>query len=187
MDEVNLPTKLKKNLLELYADGTCNVTFGICYLATFWLKRKTEYAKSKTDTWLRSMPQIKNFPIWLTDTRNYVGWEALQFALLISHTLEIMTSLRDGVVFYIRNSFVSRYRCIPFEYTSRCGMASGAQPGSLVPPRTNGTMFPIPGPPHDDPKVELCAHVDTHYDLTTATICCGYIMFGILYTFVALA
>ncbi|XP_045469851.1 transmembrane protein 198 isoform X1 [Harmonia axyridis] len=63
-------------------------------------------------------------------------------------------------------------------------MESAAQPGLLVPPRPNGTLFPIPGLPRDEPKVELCARVDTHYDLTTAAICCGYIMFGILYTFV---
>ncbi|GJQ70598.1 hypothetical protein Trydic_g22992 [Trypoxylus dichotomus] len=63
-------------------------------------------------------------------------------------------------------------------------MASGAQPGSLVPPRTNSTLGVIPGlriP--DDPKVERCTHVDTHYNLTVAGVWSVYIIFGLLYTF----
>ncbi|XP_025832768.1 transmembrane protein 198 isoform X2 [Agrilus planipennis] len=63
-------------------------------------------------------------------------------------------------------------------------MTSGAQPGSLVPPRTNSTLgfHPGLGIP-DGPKIETCARVDTHYDLTTAAVCSVYIAFGILYTF----
>ncbi|KAF2902572.1 hypothetical protein ILUMI_03620 [Ignelater luminosus] len=63
-------------------------------------------------------------------------------------------------------------------------MASGAQPGSLVPPKNNSTFGVLPGlriP--DGPKVEHCAHVDTHYDLTAAAVCSVYIVFGVLYTF----
>lgn len=62
-------------------------------------------------------------------------------------------------------------------------MASGAQPGSLVPPRSNTTFGVIPGlRAPDGPKVEQC-HVDTHYDAITAAVCSIYIVFGILYTF----
>lgn len=63
-------------------------------------------------------------------------------------------------------------------------MASGAQPGSLVPPRSNSTRGVLPGlhiP--DNPKVDSCAHVDTYYDLTAAAVGSVYITFGILYTF----
>ena len=61
-------------------------------------------------------------------------------------------------------------------------MASGAQPGSLVPPRTNSTL--VPGIKiSDDPKVERCTYVDTHYDLTATAVWTVYIAFGLLYTF----
>ncbi|XP_018569277.1 transmembrane protein 198-like [Anoplophora glabripennis] len=61
-------------------------------------------------------------------------------------------------------------------------MASGARPGSLVPPRANGTAYPGQASP-DGPRVESCARVDTHYDLTVAAVVSVYIIFGILYTF----
>lgn len=61
-------------------------------------------------------------------------------------------------------------------------MASGARPGSLVPPRANGTAFPGLVSP-DGPQIESCARVDTHYDLITATVFSIYIIFGVLYTF----
>ncbi|KAK4879274.1 hypothetical protein RN001_007420 [Aquatica leii] len=63
-------------------------------------------------------------------------------------------------------------------------MESGARPGSLVPPRNNSTLGVLPGlriP--DGPKVEQCNHIDTDYNLTTATVCSVYIIFGVLYTF----
>ncbi|XP_056632423.1 transmembrane protein 198 [Diorhabda carinulata] len=65
-------------------------------------------------------------------------------------------------------------------------MASGARPGSLVPPRVNGTAFPgLVLPPADDgPRVESCTHVDTHYDIKVAIVFSLYIIFGIVYTFV---
>lgn len=64
-------------------------------------------------------------------------------------------------------------------------MASGAQPGSLVPPRTNTTSRGVlPGLHNpDDPKVDICTYVDTYYDLTPAALGSIYITFGILYTF----
>lgn len=63
-------------------------------------------------------------------------------------------------------------------------MASRAQPGPLVPPKSNTTFGGLPGLSiPDDPKVEHCNHVDTRYDLTVAVICSVYIVFGILYTF----
>ncbi|KAG5896725.1 hypothetical protein JTB14_014601 [Gonioctena quinquepunctata] len=61
-------------------------------------------------------------------------------------------------------------------------MASGARPGSLVPPRANGTSFPGIAPP-DGPYVETCTRVDTRYDLKVAAVFSVYIIFGILYTF----
>jgi hypothetical protein len=61
-------------------------------------------------------------------------------------------------------------------------MTSKVQPGSLVPPKPNGTRFPSLMYP-TDPKVELCARVDTYYDLTTAAVFLVYIVFGVLYTF----
>lgn len=63
-------------------------------------------------------------------------------------------------------------------------MASGAQPGSLVPPRTNTSRGSLPGfhiP--DNPKVDVCTYVDTYYDFTAAALGSVYITFGILYTF----
>ncbi|KAJ8951875.1 hypothetical protein NQ318_019851, partial [Aromia moschata] len=70
----------------------------------------------------------------------------------------------------------------------RCAqrMASGARPGSLVPPRVNGTAFPGPVTP-DGPRVESCVRVDTHYDLTVAAVCSIGILFGILYTFLGVS
>lgn len=63
-------------------------------------------------------------------------------------------------------------------------MASGARPGSLVPPRVNGTAFPGLGPSTPDgPYVESCTHLDTHYDIKVAVVFAVYIIFGILYTF----
>ncbi|XP_044266783.1 transmembrane protein 198 [Tribolium madens] len=56
------------------------------------------------------------------------------------------------------------------------------EPGPLVPPKPNGTRFPSLMYP-TDPKVELCARIDTYYDLTTAAVFLVYIVFGILYTF----
>ncbi|KAJ8982510.1 hypothetical protein NQ317_018551 [Molorchus minor] len=61
-------------------------------------------------------------------------------------------------------------------------MASGARPGSLVPPRVNGTVFPGLVPP-DGPKVESCTRLDTHYDIIIAAVVTVSIAFGILYTF----
>lgn len=67
--------------------------------------------------------------------------------------------------------------------------ASGAQPGSLVPPRSNSTYGVgggfAPGVPGSDggPHVNKCAYVDTNYDLIIAIICSLYIAFGILYSF----
>ncbi|XP_068905961.1 transmembrane protein 198-B isoform X3 [Tenebrio molitor] len=65
-------------------------------------------------------------------------------------------------------------------------MTSKVQPGSLVPPKPNGTRFPSLMYP-TDPKVELCARVDTYYDLTTAAVFLVYIVFGVLYTFLGVA
>lgn len=91
----------------------------------------------------------------------------------------------------IQNRFFFSILCVtksgnlkPISFRFRLTMASGAQPGSLVPPRTNSTLGVIPGlriP--DDPKVERCAHVDTHYNLTVAGVWSVYIIFGLLYTF----
>lgn len=43
INEANLATKLKENLLELSADGMLQLEFKSENLDTFWLKRKTEY------------------------------------------------------------------------------------------------------------------------------------------------
>lgn len=43
INEANLATKLKENLLELSADGMLHLEFKSENLDTFWLKRKTEY------------------------------------------------------------------------------------------------------------------------------------------------
>ncbi|CAH1175946.1 unnamed protein product [Phaedon cochleariae] len=63
-------------------------------------------------------------------------------------------------------------------------MASGARPGSLVPPRANGSA-PLPVPPHepDAPRVESCARIDTRYDVQLAALFAVYVCFGVLYTF----
>ncbi|CAH1109770.1 unnamed protein product [Psylliodes chrysocephalus] len=47
INEVNLPTKLKENLLELSADGMLH--FKSVNLDTFWLRRKTEYPELTTE------------------------------------------------------------------------------------------------------------------------------------------
>lgn len=63
-------------------------------------------------------------------------------------------------------------------------MASGARPGSLVPPRSNSTSGIFPGQrTPDDPQVETCMHIDTHYDLIIASLCSVFIVCGILYTY----
>lgn len=64
-------------------------------------------------------------------------------------------------------------------------MDSGARPGSLVPPRSNSStsgIFPGPRTP-DDPQVEICTHIDTHYDLVIASLCSVFVVCGILYTY----
>lgn len=61
-------------------------------------------------------------------------------------------------------------------------MTSRVESGHLVPPKPNGTRFPTLMYP-TDPKVELCARIDTSYDLTTAAIFVVYIVLGVLYTF----
>lgn len=63
-------------------------------------------------------------------------------------------------------------------------MASGAELGSLVPPKPNATQFTPIETHQDNPRVELCAHVDTHYDPTAIALCSAFIMCGILFTFV---
>ncbi|XP_063913355.1 transmembrane protein 198 isoform X2 [Zophobas morio] len=61
-------------------------------------------------------------------------------------------------------------------------MTSRVEPGPLVPPKPNGTRFPSLMYP-TDPKVELCARVDTYYDLTAAAVFLVCIVVGVLYTF----
>lgn len=63
-------------------------------------------------------------------------------------------------------------------------MSSGARPGSLVPPRTNSSPGIFPGiRTPDDPQVEICTHIDTHYDVIIASLCSVFIVCGILYTY----
>lgn len=63
-------------------------------------------------------------------------------------------------------------------------MASGARPGSLVPPKSNSSSGIFPGlRTPDDPQVETCTHIDTHYDLIIASLCSVFIVCGILYTY----
>lgn len=49
INEANLATKLKENLLELSADGMLHLEFKSENLDTFWLKRKTEYPELTTE------------------------------------------------------------------------------------------------------------------------------------------
>ncbi|XP_071053350.1 zinc finger BED domain-containing protein 5-like [Onthophagus taurus] len=49
INEANLATKLKENLLELSADGMLHLKFKSENLDTFWLKRKTEYPELTTE------------------------------------------------------------------------------------------------------------------------------------------
>ncbi|XP_022914144.2 transmembrane protein 198 [Onthophagus taurus] len=64
-------------------------------------------------------------------------------------------------------------------------MESGAQPGSLVPPRTNITLGTIPGlNVPDEPMVQRCtppAGIDDN--IAVAAVWSVYIVFGLLYTF----
>lgn len=43
INEANLATKLKENLLDLSSDGMLQLEFKFVNLDTFWLKRKSEY------------------------------------------------------------------------------------------------------------------------------------------------
>lgn len=49
INEANLATKLKENLLELSADGMLHLEFKSENLDTFWLKRRTEYPELTTE------------------------------------------------------------------------------------------------------------------------------------------
>ena len=49
INESNLTTKLKENLLELSAAGMLHLEFKSENLDTFWLKRKTEYPELTTE------------------------------------------------------------------------------------------------------------------------------------------
>lgn len=63
-------------------------------------------------------------------------------------------------------------------------MASGAKPGSLVPPRINSTTGIFPGSQTpDDPHVDNCTHIDTNYDLIPALLCSTFLVIGIVYTY----
>lgn len=48
LNQVNLPTKLKKNLLKLTPNGMLHLEFKSANLDTFWLRRKTEYSELTT-------------------------------------------------------------------------------------------------------------------------------------------
>ena len=82
----------------------------------------------------------------------------------------------------LKSQLVDRSVYNPLLVDSRVKMTSRVEPGPLVPPKPNGTRFPSLMYP-TDPKVELCARVDTYYDLTAAAVFLVCIVVGVLYTF----